>query len=116
MDGCRGVAVFEAAELPKMIALHFDDYTTLASPLADFKAEMRRRGWADRIIETGRGETVTCEPLQSPSDFRVIRRMPAAGVDPKLLIEPATAVAFPTRRIGIRDVVAVPVSSLRKGI
>jgi hypothetical protein len=96
MDGCRGVLVFEAVELPEMIALHFDEYTTFAPPLADFKAEMKRRGWADRIIETGRCETVTPEPHQSLSDFRVIRRMPAAGVDPTLLIESTTAVALPT--------------------
>jgi L-ascorbate metabolism protein UlaG (beta-lactamase superfamily) len=59
MDARQGVGAFEAVKLPKMIPVHFDDYTAFASPLADFKAEMERRGWADRIIEIGRGETVT---------------------------------------------------------
>jgi len=58
MDARQGVAVFEAVKLPKMIPVHFDDYTAFASPLADFKAEMQRHGWGDRVIEIARGETV----------------------------------------------------------
>jgi hypothetical protein len=46
-------------KLPKVIPVHFDDYTAFASPLADFRTELRRRGWGDRIIEIGRGETVS---------------------------------------------------------
>ena len=59
MDARQGVGVFEALKLPKMIPVHFDDYTAFASPLADFKREMERRGWGDRIIEIGRGKSVT---------------------------------------------------------
>lgn len=38
--------------------VHYDDYTVLASPLGDFRDRMGRRGWADRIVEIPRCETV----------------------------------------------------------
>jgi L-ascorbate metabolism protein UlaG (beta-lactamase superfamily) len=59
MDARQGVGAFEAVKLPKMIPVHFDDYTAFASPLADFKKEMQRRGWGNRIIDIGRGESAT---------------------------------------------------------
>jgi hypothetical protein len=39
--------------------VHFDDYTVFASPLADFKSEMQRRGLADRTVELERGGSVS---------------------------------------------------------
>jgi hypothetical protein len=59
MDARQGVGAFEALKLPKMILVHFDDYTAFASPLSEFTKEMQQRGWGDQIIEIGRGETVT---------------------------------------------------------
>jgi hypothetical protein len=51
--------VVEILNLPKVIPVHFDDYTVFASPLADFTGEMKQRGMADRVIELGRGDSVT---------------------------------------------------------
>jgi hypothetical protein len=41
-----------------VIPVHFDDYAVFASPLSDFKDEMRRRDLDGRVIELHRGETV----------------------------------------------------------
>jgi L-ascorbate metabolism protein UlaG (beta-lactamase superfamily) len=58
MDGQQGAGLVELLDLPKMIPVHFDDYTVFASPLSDFKDEMKRRGLTDRIIEIERGGSV----------------------------------------------------------
>ncbi|WP_201408315.1 MBL fold metallo-hydrolase [Mycobacterium paraintracellulare] len=59
MNGRQGAVAVEVLGLPKVIPVHFDDYTVFASPLEDFQCEMRRRDRADRIIELQRGESVT---------------------------------------------------------
>lgn len=59
MDGRQGADLVQRLGLPKMIPVHFNDYGVFASPLSDFLAEMASRGLADRVIELGRGETVT---------------------------------------------------------
>jgi L-ascorbate metabolism protein UlaG (beta-lactamase superfamily) len=59
MDGRQGADMVDMLNLPKVIPVHFDDYTVFASPLADFTSEMKQRGMADRIIELGRGDSVT---------------------------------------------------------
>jgi L-ascorbate metabolism protein UlaG (beta-lactamase superfamily) len=59
MDGVQGADAVELLGLPKVVPVHFDDYTVFASPLAHFIDEMQRRGLKDRVIEVGRGETVT---------------------------------------------------------
>ena len=58
MDATPGAATVEALNLPRMIPVHFDDYGVSPRP-ADFVAEMKRRGIADRIIELERGAGVT---------------------------------------------------------
>lgn len=59
MDGRQGAELVSRLKLPKVIPVHFDDYGVFASPLADFTREMVRRGMADRIVELGRGASVT---------------------------------------------------------
>lgn len=59
MDGRQGAAAVERLNLPRVIPVHFDDYGVFASPLSDFLAEMTRRGLADRVVELGRGASVT---------------------------------------------------------
>lgn len=59
MDGRQGAGLAKMLKLPKMIPVHFDDYSVFASPLSDFIREMTRRGMADRIIELERGGSVT---------------------------------------------------------
>ena len=57
MDARQGANAVEVLGLPTVIPVHFDDYGVFASPLADFKAEMARRG-RHRIVELNRGESV----------------------------------------------------------
>ncbi|MGV0777648.1 MBL fold metallo-hydrolase [Mycolicibacterium elephantis] len=59
MDGRRGADLVDKLKLPRIIPIHFNDYGVFASPLSDFVAEMARRGFADRVIEVGRGQSVT---------------------------------------------------------
>jgi L-ascorbate metabolism protein UlaG (beta-lactamase superfamily) len=58
MDAVQGADAVEVLGLPKMIPVHFDDYGVFASPLSDFKAEMKRRRLGDRVVELRRGESV----------------------------------------------------------
>jgi L-ascorbate metabolism protein UlaG (beta-lactamase superfamily) len=59
MDGRQGAELVTLLALPKTIPVHFDDYGVFASPLADFIDEMKRRGLGDRVLEVGRGTSVT---------------------------------------------------------
>ncbi|OKH68520.1 beta-lactamase [Mycobacterium sp. SWH-M5] len=59
MDGRQGADLAELLKPAKVIPVHFDDYGVFASPLSDFLDEMARRGLADRVVELGRGDSVT---------------------------------------------------------
>lgn len=59
MNGRQGSELVDKLKLPRVIPVHFDDYPVFASPLADFLAEMTGRGMADRVIDVGRGDSVT---------------------------------------------------------
>jgi L-ascorbate metabolism protein UlaG (beta-lactamase superfamily) len=59
MDGRQGADLVDLLKLPRMIPIHFDDYTVFASPLSDFTNEMKHRGMTDRIIELEHGGSVT---------------------------------------------------------
>lgn len=59
MDGRQGADLAELLEPGKVIPVHFDDYGVFASPLSDFHEEMARRGMGERVVELGRGESVT---------------------------------------------------------
>jgi L-ascorbate metabolism protein UlaG (beta-lactamase superfamily) len=58
MDDRQGADAVGVLGLPKVIPVHFDDYGVFASPLRNFKDEMKRRNLGERIIELRRGETV----------------------------------------------------------
>ncbi|OMC31835.1 MBL fold metallo-hydrolase [Mycobacterium sp. GA-1841] len=58
MDARQGADLVELLDLPKMIPVHFDDYSVFASSLNDFRAEMARRGLGERVIELDRGASV----------------------------------------------------------
>ena len=59
MDGRQGTEMVRRLDLPRAIPVHFDDYGVFASPLADFTSAMAKQGMADRIVEIGRGQTVS---------------------------------------------------------
>lgn len=59
MDGQQGAQAVNTLGLPRVIPVHFDDYGVFASPLSDFLKEMANCGLAERVIELGRGQSVT---------------------------------------------------------
>ena len=59
MDARQGASAVEVLNLPTVIPVHFDDYGVFASSLQEFKDEMARRGWLERIVELTRGSSVT---------------------------------------------------------
>jgi L-ascorbate metabolism protein UlaG (beta-lactamase superfamily) len=59
MDGRRGADAVELLDLPRVIPVHYDDYTVFASPLSDFARELDRRGLGERMIHVDRGATIT---------------------------------------------------------
>lgn len=58
MDARQGADLVELLDLPRMIPVHFDDYSVFASSLNDFRAEMAHRKLGERVVELDRGESV----------------------------------------------------------
>ncbi|TKV61019.1 MBL fold metallo-hydrolase [Nakamurella flava] len=58
MDGRQGADLLELIDPHTVVPVHYDDYTVMASPLADFRAEVDRRGLGDRVRYVDRGQTV----------------------------------------------------------
>ncbi|MEJ2870981.1 MBL fold metallo-hydrolase [Actinomycetospora sp. OC33-EN08] len=58
MDGRQGADALEIVAPRRATPVHYDDYTVFRSPLADFVAEVERRGWADRVDLVARGDTI----------------------------------------------------------
>ncbi|MBB2991728.1 L-ascorbate metabolism protein UlaG (beta-lactamase superfamily) [Mycolicibacterium iranicum] len=59
MDGRQGAQTAQLLDLPRIIPIHFDDYSVFASPLEDFTKEMAARGLAERVSVIERGETIS---------------------------------------------------------
>ena len=62
MDGRDGADLLERVRPARTVPVHYDDYGVFRSPLADFLAEVERRGLPG-VVPVGRGETV---PLPLP--------------------------------------------------
>jgi L-ascorbate metabolism protein UlaG (beta-lactamase superfamily) len=62
MDAYQGADLVELLEPHVVVPVHHDDYGVFRSPLADFVAEARRRGLADRVRVVERGGTVSLDP------------------------------------------------------
>jgi L-ascorbate metabolism protein UlaG (beta-lactamase superfamily) len=58
MDATQGADLLELVKPGLAIPVHYDDYRLFTSPLADFRAEVERRGLADSVRFVDRGETV----------------------------------------------------------
>jgi L-ascorbate metabolism protein UlaG (beta-lactamase superfamily) len=69
MDAVQGADLMQLL-IPKMtIPVHFDDYRLFRSPLADFRAEVIRRGLLDQVRFVERGDTVALHPIRpTPKD------------------------------------------------
>jgi L-ascorbate metabolism protein UlaG (beta-lactamase superfamily) len=59
MDARQGTDLLELLEPPVAVPVHHDDYGVFKSPLADFLAEARSRGLAERVRTVARGETIS---------------------------------------------------------
>ncbi|WP_432564743.1 MBL fold metallo-hydrolase [Kineococcus sp. SYSU DK003] len=57
MDGVQGADLVELVRPRTAVPVHFDDYEVFRSPLADFTAEVQRRGLSDVVRCVARGET-----------------------------------------------------------
>jgi L-ascorbate metabolism protein UlaG (beta-lactamase superfamily) len=55
MDGRQGADWTELMSCRRVVPVHYDDYSVFASPLSDYEAETRRRGFAGdvRVVERG---------------------------------------------------------------
>ncbi|MDQ1744295.1 MAG: hypothetical protein QOE23_2634 [Pseudonocardiales bacterium] len=58
MDAVQGANLLELIKPGMAIPVHYDDYGLFKSPLADFRAEVDRRGLSDLVRYVDRGETV----------------------------------------------------------
>ena len=66
MDARQGADLVERVRPRTVVPVHYDDYGVFRSPLADFVAEMTRRGHAARLRTVGRGDTVDLFPTPHP--------------------------------------------------
>ena len=62
MDAVQGADLMTLVDPGVSIPVHFDDYGVFRSPLADFRAEVTRRGRLDRVRFVERGDTVSLRP------------------------------------------------------
>ncbi|MEO7262928.1 MAG: MBL fold metallo-hydrolase [Jatrophihabitantaceae bacterium] len=59
MDAIQGADLLELVKPRLAIPVHYDDYELFRSPLADFRAEVSRRGLIGSVRFVSRGETVS---------------------------------------------------------
>ncbi|ABS04547.1 MBL fold metallo-hydrolase [Kineococcus radiotolerans] len=57
LDAVAGADVLELIDPAAAVPVHYDDYGVFRSPLADFRAEVDRRGLSGVVRYVGRGET-----------------------------------------------------------
>jgi L-ascorbate metabolism protein UlaG (beta-lactamase superfamily) len=62
MDAGQGADVVELIRPRLTVPIHYDDYPVFRSPLRDFVAEARRRGFIRQVRTVHRGETVPLIP------------------------------------------------------
>lgn len=67
MDAVQGAQVVERVSPRRVLPVHYEEYSVMKSPLADFLEEARRRGFSGRLVDCRRGETVRINPHPSRS-------------------------------------------------
>jgi len=65
MDAAQGADLMQLLIPGMTIPVHFDDYSLFRSPLADFRAEVIRRGLVDQVRFIERGDTVALNSIPS---------------------------------------------------
>jgi L-ascorbate metabolism protein UlaG (beta-lactamase superfamily) len=58
MDGRQGAEVVELVNARQAVPIHYEEYTVMKSPLADFRGEVYRRGLSARVTIVERGTTL----------------------------------------------------------
>lgn len=61
MDGEQGADVIELVNPRQAVPIHYEEYTVMKSPLADFTREVERRGLSSRVSYVGRGATLSLD-------------------------------------------------------
>lgn len=56
MDAEQGVQMIRLIRPELTIPIHYDDYEVFASPLDDFKMEVKKAGLDDKVVYLDRGE------------------------------------------------------------
>ncbi|GAB3106618.1 MBL fold metallo-hydrolase [Streptomyces calidiresistens] len=62
MDGRLGNDLIELLDPPLVLPIHYEEYTVMKSPLADFLHEAERRGFAPRVVHCPRGGLLHAGP------------------------------------------------------
>jgi hypothetical protein len=62
MDGRQGMDLVELIRPGVTVPVHYDDYSVFKSPLSQFLAEARRRGYPGQIRPVHHGETARLSP------------------------------------------------------
>lgn len=62
MDAQLGADLVGMLDPPLVLPIHYEEYRVMRSPLADFLAEARRRGFGDRLVQCPRGARVQVGP------------------------------------------------------
>ncbi|KIV87500.1 hypothetical protein PV11_03041 [Exophiala sideris] len=56
MDAKQGLQLVKLIQPELTVPIHYDDYDVFMSPLADFKAEMTKAGFDDKVVYLDRGD------------------------------------------------------------
>ncbi|KAH7312602.1 hypothetical protein B0I35DRAFT_437389 [Stachybotrys elegans] len=56
MDAKQGIQLMRLIDPDVTIPIHYDDYSVFLSPLDDFKKEIDKAGWNDRVVYLDRGD------------------------------------------------------------
>lgn len=62
MDGRQGGELLDMIDPALVLPVHYEDYTVMKSPLSEFVAEARERGFGSRIVHCPRGAHVVAGP------------------------------------------------------
>ncbi len=62
MDARQGAEMTRLLAPRRVLPVHYEEYTVMRSPLADFLAAAEQHGFADRLVHCGRGERVSVSP------------------------------------------------------
>ncbi|MFC4496549.1 MBL fold metallo-hydrolase [Streptomyces ovatisporus] len=79
MDGRQGGDLLDIVDPALVLPVHYDDYTVMKSPLSDFVAEARRRGFGSRLVHCPRGASFVAGPGPQVTETRRTAAPSAVG-------------------------------------